>query len=105
MIRINPTMWLSAGAPRTKITGIDDETGDITVERIHTIDPLAPIELNVPYPDSDQRARLYANIFAQLAYIEFMRKWRDQRSKQIYVGDYLEWILESIESVESLAEP
>jgi hypothetical protein len=67
-------MWLTAGMARYRMHQKNDE---IWFTENHTSNPLAPIEIDVPEATTEKHAELYALVYSTLAYLEFMRAWRD----------------------------
>jgi hypothetical protein len=68
-------MWLS-GAPKRYTMRIKGD--DIQFVENHKIDPLAPIEVDVPDPVGEKKNRLYSVVWAVLRYLEFTRNWRNE---------------------------
>src|SRR5665811_1655497 len=68
-------MYLTAGKPRFVIHQKND---DIWFTENHTPNVLAPIEIEIPEPENEKRAMQIAQAYASLAYIEYMRSWREK---------------------------
>ena len=66
---------------------------EIGVAEDHSVDPLAPIELDVPMPQTERRAQLYSTVFAELSRLEFMRRWNGERN----LSEHLERRLNELE--------
>jgi hypothetical protein len=68
-------MYLSAGKTRFKMHRKND---DIWFAENHEPNVLAPIEIDIPEPTNEKRAMQIAQVYSSLAYIEFMRSWREK---------------------------
>jgi hypothetical protein len=67
-------MWMSAAQPRTKV--YYTKKRELKVTEDHSIDPLAPIELEFErQPVLYQEQQRFGEMFGILKYLEFWRSW------------------------------
>jgi len=83
-------MWLTAGMTRCKM---HQKNGDIWFTENHTPNVLAPTEIEIQEPQNEKRDMQIAQAYASLAYIEFMRSWREKHG----LSEHLERLLKEEE--------